>query len=58
VVGTEKAEFEKRGMKLRYITGLGTTAFLTDLFGIGTSLNVLRGDYDYISVTATMLGSP
>jgi hypothetical protein len=58
VVGAEKAEFEKHGLKLRYVTGLGTTAFFTDLGDFGTIINVFRGDYDFVSVTATMLGSP
>ena len=31
VIGSEKAEFEKQGMKLRYTQGLGTTAFFIDM---------------------------
>jgi hypothetical protein len=54
--GTEKAEFEKQGMKLKYATGLGTTAFFIDMFGMGTSLGVFRGDYDYVQLSAMGTG--
>jgi hypothetical protein len=54
VPGTEKAEFEKQGMKLTYIKGLGTTAAFMDMFGMGTGLIVFRGDYDYLQVSAMM----
>jgi hypothetical protein len=56
VVGTEKAEFEKQGMKLEYVKGLGTTAAFIDMFGMGTGLIVFRGDYDYVQVSAMMSG--
>jgi hypothetical protein len=56
VPGTEKAEFEKQGMKLRYITGLGTTAAFIDMFGMGTGLIVFRGDYDYVQLSAMSTG--
>lgn len=56
VAGSEKAEFEKQGMKPRYVTGLGTTAAFIDMFGMGTGLFVFRGDYDYIQVSAMMTG--
>jgi len=56
VVGTEKAEFEKQGMKLEYVKGLGTTAAFIDMFGMGKGLIVFRGDYDYVQVSAMMSG--
>ena len=56
VPGSEKAEFEKQGMKLKYTTGLGTTAFFVDMFGMGTSLGVFRGDYDYVQLSAMGTG--
>ncbi len=54
VPGTEKAEFEKQGMKLRYTNGLGTTAAFIDMMGVGTGLFVFRGDYDYLQVSAML----
>ena len=56
VAGTEKAEFEKQGMKLRYTTGLGASAFFIDMFGMGTGLGIFRGDYDYVQPTAMGTG--
>jgi hypothetical protein len=56
VPGTEKAEFEKQGMKLTYLKGLGTTAALMDMMGMGSGLIVFRGDYDYVQVSAMMSG--
>jgi hypothetical protein len=56
VVGSEKAAFEKQGLKLRYLTGLGTTAFFIDMFGMGTELGIFRGDYDYAQVSAMATG--
>ena len=59
VIGSEKAEFEKQGMKLRYMKGLGTTAFFIDMFGMGTGLGVFRGDYDYVQLSAMLIsGDP
>ncbi len=57
VKGTEKAEFEKQGMKLNYTTALGETAAFIDMMGMGTGLAVFRGDYDYIQVSAMMTGA-
>ncbi len=54
VKGTEKAEFEKQGMKLTYTTALGDTAAFIDMMGMGTGLAVFRGDYDYIQLSAMM----
>lgn len=57
VVGSEKAEFAKQGgMKLKYTTGLGTTAFFIDMFGMGTRLGIFRGDYDYVQLSAMATG--
>ena len=56
VPGTEKDAFEKQGMKLRYVNGLGTTAAFIDMFGMGTGMFVFRGDYDYVQVSAMMVG--
>lgn len=57
VAGSEKAEFEKAGMKLRYAQGLGDVAFFSDMPGLGTGLNVFRGDFDFILITATNAGA-
>lgn len=57
VLGTEKAEFEKQGMKLTYTKGLGTTAFFIDMFGMGTGLGIFRGDYDYVQLSAMATGA-
>jgi hypothetical protein len=56
VAGTEKDAFEKQGMKLDYIKGLGTTAAFIDMYGMGKGLIVFRGDYDYLQVSAMMTG--
>jgi hypothetical protein len=44
--------------KFREVKGLGAAAFFTDTPPIGTSLNVFRGDYDYILVSGMGLGEP
>jgi hypothetical protein len=54
--GSEKAEFEKTGMKLRYAQGLGDTAFFADMAGTGTGLNIFRGDHDFVLITAMGIG--
>jgi hypothetical protein len=56
VPGSEKTEFEKAGMTLRYVEGLGAAAFFSDIAGLGTGLNVFRGDYDYVLITAMSVG--
>jgi hypothetical protein len=33
-------------------------AFFTDVFGMGAGLNVFRGDYDYVLVSAMAAGAP
>ena len=58
VPGSEKAEFEKQGMKIRYVKGIGTTAFFIDMFGMGTGMSVFRGDYDYVQVSAMAVSTP
>ncbi len=56
VAGSEKSEFEKQGMKLKYTTGLGTAAFFIDMFGMGTGLGIFRGDFDYVQLSAMAAG--
>jgi hypothetical protein len=52
VPGSEKSELEKAGMKMRMIQDLGTIAFFADISGSDTALSVLRGDYDFVLITA------
>jgi hypothetical protein len=57
VPGSEKAEVERSGMKLRYTQGLGSTAFFADMADMGTGLKIFRGDYDFIQITVMGVGS-
>lgn len=43
-------------MKLEPIAGLGKAAFSSEMFGMGTSLSLFRGDYDYVQLMAMNTG--
>jgi len=56
VAGPEKAT-GKGSASLRYVKGLGDTAYFMDAGDLGTVLNVYRGGHDLILVSAMFVGS-
>jgi hypothetical protein len=49
--GTATVDAKKQGVQQGHIPGLGRDALMTEMAGMGWSLSIFRGDYDFIGVT-------